>query len=207
VALSSAAGGTFGGDFLVCRVSNDEGLLEVAMVDVSGKGVDAGTRALLLAGAVGGMLGSVPPDRFLGAANDFLLGLGWEEGFATAIHLALELPSGSFRLNAAGHVPAAHFVAGRGEWRLVEPAGPALGLLPDAQYVPVTGDLRASDALLLYTDGVIEVPGRDLAVGIDKLLGEAERQVPRGFDGAASRLLSVASVAIDDRAIFLIWRT
>ena len=34
--------------------------LEIALVDVSGKGTRAGTRSLLLSGALGGLLGADP---------------------------------------------------------------------------------------------------------------------------------------------------
>ena len=61
--LRPAGGSSFGGDFLVS--SCDGKTLEVALVDVAGKGVDAGTRALLLSGAFGGLLGSVPQGEFL----------------------------------------------------------------------------------------------------------------------------------------------
>ena len=56
--LRPAGGVLFGGDFVVSAC--DGKTLEVAVVDVSGKGIDAGTRALLLSGAFGGLLGSVP---------------------------------------------------------------------------------------------------------------------------------------------------
>ena len=45
----AAGGSSFGGDFVVSFC--DGKMLEVALVDVSGKGIDAGTRALLLSGA------------------------------------------------------------------------------------------------------------------------------------------------------------
>ena len=48
---------------------------------------------------------------------------------------------------------------------------------------------------LLYTDGLVEVPGRDLSVGIDKLLGEAERLVPRGFTGGGEVLVTGSPAA------------
>jgi hypothetical protein len=74
--------------------------------------------------------------------------------------------------------------------------------------VLTSGVLRAGDALLLYTDGLVEVPGRDLAVGIDKLLGEAERLVPRGFDGGGEVLVKqVAPGSSDDRGLVLLWRS
>ena len=45
---------------------------EVALVDVSGKGLDAGTRALLLSGAFGSLLGAMDPEDPLGATNSYL---------------------------------------------------------------------------------------------------------------------------------------
>src|SRR5205085_6430096 len=43
--VKAAGGAPFSGDFVVSAIV-DEGVLEVALVDVSGKGVDAGTRSL-----------------------------------------------------------------------------------------------------------------------------------------------------------------
>ena len=88
--------------------------MELALVDVSGKGVDAGTRALMLSGALGGLLGAVPPQRFLESANEYLLRQEWGEGFATALHLTVELATGRYRLSTAGHPPAVHYVGGTG---------------------------------------------------------------------------------------------
>jgi len=203
-----AGGAPFAGDFVVSALTGDGRLLELALVDVSGKGLDAGTRALLLSGALGGLLGSLRPEEFLPAGNRYLDRQDWDEGFATAVHLVLDLSDGSFSVESAGHPPVAHFDAGSGRWALLRAEGPALGLLPDVGYVAETGRLDRGDALLLYTDGLVEVPGRDLAVGIDKLLGEAERLVPQGFDGGADVLVRrVAGAANDDRGLVLLWRT
>ncbi|CAM5256954.1 Serine/threonine-protein phosphatase OS=Streptomyces tendae OX=1932 GN=GUR47_09310 PE=4 SV=1 [Streptomyces tendae] len=73
------------------------------LTDVSGKGMDAASRALLLSGAFGGLLGSLPPHAFLPAANGYLLRQDWDEGFATSIHLVLDLDSGDYELYSAGH--------------------------------------------------------------------------------------------------------
>ncbi len=208
VVQQSAGGASFGGDFLVATLNEDGKSLELVLVDVSGKGIDAGTRALMLSGALGGLLGAVPPEEFLASANDYLLRQDWGEGFATALHLTLDIPSGSYRIANAGHPPAVHYNGGTGVWQVVEPKGTVLGLLRDAEFGSVEGELRPYDALLIYTDGVIEVRGRDLVVGIDRLLGAAERLIPRGFDGGAQRLLDdVAPAAPDDRALVLLWRT
>jgi hypothetical protein len=201
-----AGGGPFAGDFVVSAVEENSFL--VALVDVSGKGVDAGTRSLLLSGAMGGLLGGRKPEEFLGAANSYLVRQHWEEGFATAVHLCLNLETGEFSVGSAGHPPVAHFDAGSGRWGLVEAEGPALGLLVDVDYRGVKGTLRPGDALLLYTDGLVEVPGRDLDVGIDKLLGEAERLVTRGFTGGGELLIeNVAPAGADDRGLILLWRS
>ncbi|HEV2890402.1 MAG TPA: PP2C family protein-serine/threonine phosphatase [Frankiaceae bacterium] len=204
----SAGGAGFGGDFLVSARTRDGRSLEVALVDVSGKGIDAGTRALLLSGALGGLLGAVRPEEFLRSANAYLRRQAWEEGFATAIHVAIDLETGDYLLDSAGHPPAAQFRAGSGAWTLSAAEGSALGLFDDGSWPAVRGRLRPGDALLLFTDGLVEVPGRDLELGIDKLLGEANRLVISTFRGGASRLIdAVAPAATDDRALAMIWRS
>ena len=118
--LRPAGGSSFGGDFLVS--SCDGKTLEVALVDVAGKGVDAGTRALLLSGAFGGLLGSVPQGEFLPTCNAYVRRGAANEGFVTAIHLALDLATGDFVVSSAGHPPAAHFE--RGQRHLAAHHGP-----------------------------------------------------------------------------------
>lgn len=207
VVQASAGGASFGGDFMVSTLTRDGRGLEFALIDVSGKGVDAGSRALMLSGALGGLLGAVPVSEFLPAANNFLLRQEWGEGFATGMHLVLDLTAGHFRLANAGHPPAVHYSRGAGRWELIGPRGTVLGLLGDAEFGAIEGELRPGDAFLLYTDGMVEVPGRDLSVGIDRLLGGAERLLPHGFSGGAQRLLEdVAPAAADDRALALLWR-
>jgi Stage II sporulation protein E (SpoIIE) len=208
VALHSAHGESFSGDFVVATRSNTADRLEVAVVDVSGKGVDVGTRSLLLSGALGGLLGAMEPADFLGAANSYLLRQEWSEGFATAIHVALELDTGRFCLGGAGHPPGVRFSAGSGLWQVLDAQnGPLLGVMEGATFPRSYGQLDHGDALLLYTDGVIETRTRDLTVGIDRMLGAAERLMPGGFTGGASRICAAPLAGeTDDRAVVLIWR-
>ncbi len=208
VVLRSAGETSFSGDFLVACRSDDGSVLELALVDVSGKGLDAGSRSLLLSGAFGGLLGSVPHDEFLPSTNRYLLRQQWEEGFATAAHVVVDLTTGEYVVSVAGHPPPAQFAAGSGKWHLCDTcSGPLLGVFPEAGFIAQRGRLDRGDALLLFTDGLVERPGQDLAVGIDKLLGEAERLVTKGFRHGAGRLLDrVASTYNDDRAVLLLWR-
>src|ERR1700735_626898 len=205
--LRPAGGSSFGGDFLVS--SCDGKTLEVALVDVSGKGVDAGTRALLLSGAFGGLLGSVPREEFLASCNAYLRRGTPAEGFVTAVHLALDLATGDYIVASAGHPPAAHFEGGSGTWRLTRARGIVLGVVSDLRSMPEHGTLRPGDALMLYTDGLVEVPGRDIDAGIDRLLGEAGRLVTSGFGEGAGRLVQTMRDGVrgsDDCALVLIWR-
>jgi Stage II sporulation protein E (SpoIIE) len=209
--LRPAGGSSFGGDFVVSH--SDGKNLEVALVDVSGKGMDAATRALLLSGAFGGVLGSVPRDQFLPACNAYLRRSTSDEGFVTAVHLSVDLATGEYVLSSAGHPPAVHFDANTGLWRVSQARGIVLGVMPDLSVVPTvpeTGTLRRGDAIALYTDGLVEAPGQDIDEGIGRLLGEAERMVVSGFRPGAPALVTAMQDAVgsnDDCALVLIWRT
>ena len=209
VAIRSAEGTSFAGDFLVVDLDDQRRGLSLVLVDVSGKGIHAGTRSLLLSGALGGLLGSVTPPAFLPAANRFLLRQRWGEGFATAVHLVVDLEEGAFEIRSAGHPPPAHFQASSGRWRTLEGSeGPALGLLPDATYAPARGRLGHGDALLLYTDGLVERSRRDISLGIDKLLGQGERLVGgSGFEGSAASLVERLGSPADDCGLIVLHRT
>ncbi|GAA2206392.1 PP2C family protein-serine/threonine phosphatase [Nonomuraea monospora] len=203
VVLKQAGGSSFGGDFLVSMRDGDS--VEIALVDVSGKGVDAGTRALLLSGTFGGLLGSV--DDFLPACNAYLHRQRGDEGFVTAVHVRLDLATGDYTITSAGHPPVVKFDAGTGNWQVASAKGVVLGVVPDLHCEPDSGTLRKGDALLLFTDGLIEQPGRDIDAGLDRLLGEAERLLPSGFrDGARALVNAMASGHNDDCALVLIWR-
>jgi stage II sporulation SpoE-like protein len=206
VVMVQAGGSSFGGDFVVS--ASDGKTLEVALVDVSGKGVDAGTRALMLSGAFGGLLGSVPADRFLPVCNAYLQRQRWGEGFVTAVHVVVDLMTGEYTVESAGHPPAVQFDAGSGTWQISSAKGVVLGVVPELRCEPESGLLRSGDALLLYTDGLVEAPGRDLDAGIDRLMGEAEHLVTQGFRKGAKELVeTMAAARDDDCALVLIWRT
>lgn len=205
-ALRSAGGTPFAGDFVVASRPGLDRRLELVVVDVSGKGEEAGTRSLLLSGAFSGLLGALSSWEFLPAANEYLLRQNWEESFATAVHLSLDLETGDFELRTAGHPPAVQLSAGSGRWIIHESEGPMLGLLDDAEFVPVYGSMRPGDALLLYTDGLVETRTREMSMGIDKLQGQGERMLRDGFDDGARRLIERLGSRNDDRALLLVHR-
>jgi serine phosphatase RsbU (regulator of sigma subunit) len=85
--------------------------------------------------------------------------------------------------------------------------GPVLGLMAGARFDVRTGRLLRGDALLLYTDGLVETPRRDISLGIDKLLGQGEALLRSGFEGGANRLIERVGTSVDDdRALLLLHR-
>ena len=205
--VAKSAGGTsFAGDFIVARRSADDNL-DLVVVDVSGKGVEAGSRSLFLSGAFNGIVSALPGEQFLPAANDYLLGQNWGEGFATAIHLHLDLPTGDFELRKAGHPPAVWLHAGSGRWSVLNSDGPVLGLMEDAEFDCVSRPPRdRGDVLLLFTDGLVETAQRDISLGMDKLAGSPSGCSRRGFDGGAQLLIDSMEQTNDDRALVLVHR-
>jgi hypothetical protein len=211
--LRSAGGTSFAGDFVVARrstpmdtIAPEGDHVDIVVVDVSGKGVEAGSRSLFLSGALNGIVSALPGEHFLPAANRYLLGQEWAEGFATAVHLHLDLADGTFELRKAGHPPAVLLHAGSGRWTVLTSEGPALGLLEDASFETRAGRLEPGDALLLFTDGLVETAQRDISLGIDKLAGLGERLFQRGFEGGARVLMDQMPPADDDRALVMVHR-
>lgn len=205
--VRSANAEAFSGDFVVAARSQHGQLLEIVLVDVSGKGQEAGVRSLLLSGAFGGLLGAMPREAFLPAANNYLLAQNWPEGFATAIHIAVRLDTGQFWVSTAGHPPAVQLHAGSGRiQRLDTTGGPALGVVVAPLFAVHTGVLQHGDTVMLYTDGLVEAPGADVELGIDRLMGVAERFISTRSGGADAVLAGVRAGEGDDRGLILVHR-
>lgn len=206
--VDSAFGHPFSGDFIVSHYCPETLRLEAALVDVSGKGLRSASRAVQLSGALDALIGAIPAEDFLQAANDYVVRQRWVEGYATLVHVTLDLATGDFTVWRAGHPPAAVFRSGSGSWDVLEEhVGPALGLVEQPVYRCDEGTLRSGDALMLYSDGLIEAHGRTLDDGIERLLGKAAGLVMQGFDGGTERLCAEAACGkSDDRSVVLLWR-
>lgn len=203
-AMRSAGGARFSGDFLVANLSEDERTLEMILVDVCGKGVAAGTQSLQLAGALGGLIGALPPLALFSAANDYLVRQDWEEGFATAVHVMVRLDTGDYSVISAGHPPALHWTGG--EWKVDPARGVALGILRRPEFHRSEGRLAPGECLLFYTDGIVEVRDRDIDEGVEWLRGLAAEAVAPGLVGAAGRIIDAVEETDDDRAVLILSR-
>ena len=205
-AMRSSAGAGYAGDFFVADLV-DGCRLEMVLVDVCGKGVAVGPQALQFAGALGGMLGSLPPRELMQAANRFLLRQRSDESFSTAVHLRVDLCTGEYTITSAGHPPALRWESAAGEWAIDNARGTALGITPDPALDASAGTIAPGDALLFYTDGVVESRTTDIEVGIAWLRETARTAVEGGFTGAAQRIIRKVGNAADDRAVLILSRT
>ncbi|GAA4691665.1 PP2C family protein-serine/threonine phosphatase [Nocardioides nanhaiensis] len=207
-AVRSSQGLSYAGDFFVADLAEGPHgpRLEMVLVDVCGKGVAVGPQALQFAGALGGLLGSLPPHELFDAANRFLLRQHSDESFATAVHLVVDLDPGTYTVTSAGHPPALRWASLDRRWEVDNARGMALGILPDPELHSSEGVLGPGDALMFYTDGVIETRDADLDAGISWLQGTARRAVRTGFDGAARRIIRQVPGGDDDRAVLILSR-
>lgn len=205
-AMLTAGGVHFSGDFMVANLSEDERKLEMVLVDVCGKGVAAGTQSLQLAGALGGLIGALPPLALFAAANDFLMRQDWDEGFATAVHVTIDLRSGDYGIINAGHPPALHWHPGASDWKTDHARGTALGILRHPDFHETRGTLAPGEALLFFTDGVVESREQGVEEGVEWLRSVAARAVRPGFEGAAGRIIGRVKTKDDDRAVLLLAR-
>ena len=81
-----------------------------------------------------------------------------------------------------------------------------LGVDEHARYEPYEGRLEHGDALLLYTDGLIEDRRIDLDVGLCHMIDGLTAMHGRGFEGLATRMCDNApSGDHDDRGVVLLW--
>ncbi len=205
-AMLAADGVGFAGDFLVADLDEDERHLELVLVDVVGKGLGAGPHALQFAGALGGLVGALEPRDLMAAANRFLLRRHLDESFATAVHVRLDLTTGHYTIASAGHPPALRWLHADGTWVVDNARGLALGILPAPDLDLSEGVLEPGDALLFYTDGVVESRTSDLEVGITWLRDIAATAIRAGAVGSAQRMIRQVPRGDDDRAVLLLTR-
>ena len=123
---------------------------------------------------------------------------------ATVVAAELDPGTGAVRVSSAGHLPILHLTPGGG--RLVhEASGPALGVDVALPYVEATVQLAPGDALLLYTDGLVEERGVHLLTSLEDLRQRAEA-AGRDPDELCERLLAGAPTPRDDVTVLAIRR-
>lgn len=204
-AMLPADGFGYGGDFFVARTDGDR--LQMVLVDVCGHGPSAVPEAVQFAGALSALVLSLPPEEVMAAANRFVVHGCDVEAFTTAVQVSVELTTGAYRIRSAGHPPVLRWHAASGAWCVDNARGTALGLTEPVSLDEGRGVLAPGEALMFYTDGLVEARGHDLDDGIVALQSVAREAVAEGFAGAPERILAGLPRGEDDRAVLILWRT
>lgn len=205
-AMLAAHGHAYGGDFIVADLRAADGRLRTVLVDVCGGGETAVPAALQFAGALESLIPVVPGDELLRDANAYLLRQPSEEAIATAVQLDLDLATGRYLIRSAGHPPALVWSGHERRWRIDNARGTALGVSAEPEIVESTGVLEPGDALLFYTDGVVESRSADIDEGIAWLQATARASYLEGWEGAARRIIDLVDRGDDDRAVLVLAR-
>ena len=204
-------GSRFGGDFTVSTLADDGRRLELAVVDVTGHGIDVAPQTLLFAGSLKELLGAHPGGDFLPAANAHVAELhsrhpAAHTSYPPVVHLSLDLQTGEYALGSAGASGAIHYSARTGHWEVFEATSPLLGMVPELYGSPRPGVLEPGDAMLLFTDGMVENRSEGSLPGIERLIAEAGPFVSGGSNKPAHIIAEAVPSYGDDRTLVMIRR-
>ncbi len=204
-------GDEVGGDFLDVFPQLERGCWGALVGDVSGKGPEAAAVMGLARHSVRSLARfQTRPSELLQTLNEVLLADPSipDARFVTMCYARIHAGSGGSRITVslAGHPPPllAH---ADGHVEAVGTNGDLLGMFPSPEYHDVAVDLAPGERLVLYTDGLIEQRGIDLAVGMDRLAqalkastgGSAEETV----DAIRAAILDPREAREDDVAILV----
>lgn len=207
--LPGTVGMDVGGDWYDV-VEAGAGRLALVIGDVQGHGVAAAATMGQLRSAVRAFaLSGSTPQQVVRGTNQLLIDLDPGQ-FASFCYVLLDPASGSALAVRAGHPqPLLRHPDGRTDvLNLV--GGVVLGIDPDASYPVTELHLETGSVLALYTDGLVETPGTDIDIGVERLRAALAEAAPTPLTETADRLISEAGNTADrpdDIALLLASRT
>ncbi|MBK1878120.1 SpoIIE family protein phosphatase [Pelagicoccus mobilis] len=174
--------------------------LGILVCDVMGHGVKAALVTMLLRGLISEFSAILDqPAKVLAQLNKRLCALAEDQEFprfTTAVYLILDIENGTARVANAGHPGPLWKTRDETGREMFEPCpsaeiGPALGLIPEQEFVRHEFEITETTEFLLYTDGIIEqkdAMGHEF--GIQKL---EEILLNNQGDGLASQIKTIKS--------------
>ncbi|MGW2558796.1 SpoIIE family protein phosphatase [Streptomyces sp. NPDC001514] len=141
--------------------------------DVMGHGLNSAAMMGQLRTAVQTMAAlDLPPDQLLRNLDDLAQRLG-EHYLATCLYAVYDPIAGELQLANAGHVPPVVVRAADGRSELLDlPTGAPIGV-GGVPFETVRIDVEPGDRLVMCTDGLVEVRGEDIGVGLATLCESA----------------------------------
>ena len=157
-----------GGDFFnVLPLSDTKA--GIFICDVMGHGVRSALVTTMVRGLVEELRSiATEPNELLARINRDLRAILQQTGtpfFTTAFYVVADLAKRQFLYTNAGHPKPILLRRKTGESRIFEtPSGhphPALGLFPENRYANAVLDMCPGDTVILFTDGLYEIEGKD----------------------------------------------
>jgi PAS domain S-box-containing protein len=198
-----------GGDYYsVVRLDDDRfGFL---LADVAGHGISAALYTMCLSSlwnAHHHLL--MHPGAFARTVNERLRQMvERDSAFAAALCGLFDLQEGVLRLTGAGN-PGPLVIRPEGQWERPAVEGFPLGLMHDAAYGETTVPLRRGDCVLLFTDGILDVPDRaGKMLGIEGLIRILQKAgypaCGPAFESIEERMLRASDrIRFDDDITFI----
>ncbi len=158
-----------------------------AIGDVSGKGIGA---ALMMASLQASLRAQALHSgsgvaTVMDSVNCLLHGVSLEAFYASLFYMEYQPETRMLKYVNAGHCPPIVLRRnnGRCEVHELNAAGPPVGMLPHSRYAPASFQLRASDYVVAYTDGITEAQKTEDELWgqnrLESLLCSCRRQTPQ----------------------------
>jgi serine phosphatase RsbU (regulator of sigma subunit) len=199
-----------GGDFYDVFETREGWALVVG--DVCGKGPEAASLTALARSALrtGAVVEHVP-SRVLSVTNEAVMRERIDDRFLTAVFIQLDAEHGELVIANGGHPPPL-VVRSSGDVEQLDGRGPVLGVLPDVAFEDQGIVLAPGDAIVAYTDGVLDAGAPDRLVhseALAELIGaSAGRQASELAQAVEQLALDVsAGSPRDDIAVLVLRRT
>ncbi|MHA7285928.1 PP2C family protein-serine/threonine phosphatase [Arthrobacter sp. MDT3-44] len=151
--------GELSGDFYDWNLI--DGVFRFTLADVMGKGTGPAILAATIRAGLRATAGLDPAGSLEAVSEEMLSDLARTDSFATAFHAELDPSTGVVRYSDAGH-GLAHHVTPEGPARRLPTTSVPLGVMPGMQWHTHTLTLEPGEALIVPSDGVLDLLDEDL---------------------------------------------
>lgn len=197
---------TFTGDFYFTHRAGDR--LWFAVGDVAGKGINAAVVMAMIQEELEHRITSCAtrgcdPSTTVSRLHTFLRPLLPRNRFATVV-IGWLRDDGTLMIANAGHCPPL-IVRANGDIDEIGSTGPVAGILPAPRWQSKPHKLRSGDALVLYSDGVIEARANNgEELGVRGLRGLLQRMSSSARVMATRIIDAVKALADDDVTVVVL---
>lgn len=186
--LPADEGARVGGDWYdIVQTRDDRTVLVLG--DVVGHSIESAVQMREISTALRShLIEGLPASLALARVNDLALD---RAGFATCC--CVEIRNHGVVITSAGHPPPVRVNAHGGASAYDVRPGPPLGAMPGSAYPGQRGELDADDAIVLYSDGLVETRTNSITDGIDRLRRAAANAHPEDLEALVTHLLGLTT--------------